>query len=150
MDEEKLGESIAQTEMRQLSRRQFMDRMLALGVSAPVAARWLTPAGIARAETREPAFTPTRRGGGGTVKVLMPSAPTLLNPMAGARLEGPLGLPDLLRAARVVRSGWRPRAHPRPGDPQPPERRRIARQPLRHLEAQARRALARRQALHRR
>ena len=38
MDEEKLGESIARTEMRQPSRRQFMRRMLALGVSAPVAA----------------------------------------------------------------------------------------------------------------
>src|SRR5262245_20898415 len=78
MSEEEVKESI--TQMGTLSRRQFIDRMLAFGLSAPVAARWLTPSGIARAETTEPPFTPTRRGGGGTVRVLMPSAPTLLNP----------------------------------------------------------------------
>ena len=80
MDRESLRESTLQVKAHRLSRRQFIDGMVALGVSAPVAARWLTLAGIASAETREPAFTPTRRGGGGTVKVLMPDAPMLLNP----------------------------------------------------------------------
>src|SRR5262249_51844717 len=78
MGEEEIKGAI--TQMGTLSRREFSDRMVAFGVSAPVAARWLAEAGIARAETSEPPFTPMRRGGGGAVKVLMPSAPTLLNP----------------------------------------------------------------------
>src|SRR6476660_4859856 len=80
MNRESLRESTLQVKAHRLSRRQFIDGMVALGASAPLAARWLTLAGIASAETREPAFTPTRRGGGGTVKVLMPDAPMLLNP----------------------------------------------------------------------
>ena len=37
------------------------------------------PGGVAQAQTK-PAFTPTKRGGGGPVKVLWWQAPTLLNP----------------------------------------------------------------------
>ena len=39
----------------------------------------LAAAGVAHAQTK-PAFTPTKRGGGGTVKVLWWQSPTLLNP----------------------------------------------------------------------
>jgi len=52
--------------------------MAAAGVAGPLAARLLPPAS-AEAQTR-PAFTPTRRGGGGPLKALWWQAPTLLNP----------------------------------------------------------------------
>src|SRR5262245_10517452 len=89
MGEEEVNKSITQMGRGRLSRRQFIDRMLAFGVSAPVAARWLAQAGIARAQTSEPPFTPTRRGGGGAVKVLMPGAPTLLTPWLALGWKAP-------------------------------------------------------------
>jgi len=89
MDEKGFGEPIAEIAMRRLSRRQFIRGMVATKVCAPLAAQWLATTDMARAETREPAFTPTRRGGGGSVKVLMTSAPMLLNPWLA------LGWPDL-------------------------------------------------------
>jgi peptide/nickel transport system substrate-binding protein len=46
-----------------LSRRDFMQTMLALGVSAPLAAHVLGTAGVAHAQT---APAPAKRGGGGT------------------------------------------------------------------------------------
>ncbi|PYN07157.1 MAG: peptide ABC transporter substrate-binding protein, partial [Candidatus Rokuibacteriota bacterium] len=61
-----------------VSRRYFLRLMAAAGVAGPLAARLLPPAS-AEAQTR-PAFTPTRRGGGGPLKVLWWQAPTLLNP----------------------------------------------------------------------
>jgi peptide/nickel transport system substrate-binding protein len=61
-----------------LSRRRFLRLMAGAGVTAPLCAQLLPIAG-AHAQTR-PAFTPTRRGGGGPLKVLWWQAPTLLNP----------------------------------------------------------------------
>jgi peptide/nickel transport system substrate-binding protein len=62
-----------------LSRRGFVRRMLAVGLSAPMATQLLATAGVAMAQTKSD-YTPTRRGGGGTLKVLWWQAPTLLNP----------------------------------------------------------------------
>jgi peptide/nickel transport system substrate-binding protein len=53
--------------------------MLAVGLSAPLAAQLLASAGVAMAQTRS-GYAPTQRGGGGTLKVLWWQAPTLLNP----------------------------------------------------------------------
>jgi peptide/nickel transport system substrate-binding protein len=52
--------------------------MVGAGLTAPLAARLLPPT-AAHAQTRA-AFTPTRRGGGGPLRVLWWQAPTLLNP----------------------------------------------------------------------
>jgi len=52
--------------------------MAGAGLTAPLAAKLLPPA-AAHAQTRA-AFTPTRRGGGGLLRVLWWQAPTLLNP----------------------------------------------------------------------
>ena len=61
-----------------LSRRRFVERMLALGVSVPMSAMMLMQAGTASAQpTRN---RPTRRGGGGPLRMLRTDAPTLLNP----------------------------------------------------------------------
>jgi peptide/nickel transport system substrate-binding protein len=61
-----------------LSRRRFVHLMVGAGLTAPLAARLLPPT-AAHAQTRA-AFTPTRRGGGGPLRVLWWQAPTLLNP----------------------------------------------------------------------
>src|SRR5689334_25350673 len=55
--------------------------MVGAGLTAPVAARLLPPT-AAHAQTRA-VFTPTRRGGGGPLRVLWWQAPTLLNPYFG-------------------------------------------------------------------
>ena len=52
--------------------------MAVVGVAGPLAAQ-LLPVRPAHAQSR-PAFTPTRRGGGGALRVLWWQAPTLLNP----------------------------------------------------------------------
>ena len=65
MDERTLRESIEQVGRGHLTRRRFVRRMLGLGLTAPMAAQMLASSG-ATAQPRDPAFTPTRRGGGGT------------------------------------------------------------------------------------
>jgi peptide/nickel transport system substrate-binding protein len=70
---------IGQVHTGQMPRRDFMCRAAALGLSAPMAAAML--GGVAQAQTG-PAFTykPTRRGGGGVLRVLLWQGPTQLNP----------------------------------------------------------------------
>ena len=78
MIERELRALVADVRRGRLSRRGFVTLMAGLGVTAPVAAQMLAPL-PARAQAR-PAFTPSRRGGGGQLKVLWWQAPTLLNP----------------------------------------------------------------------
>jgi peptide/nickel transport system substrate-binding protein len=80
MDEHALNELIADVKAGRLSRRAFVHTMIGLGVTAPLAARMLASAGVAHAQPKGPAFTPTRRGGGGPLRTLWWQAPTLLNP----------------------------------------------------------------------
>ncbi|PYM66397.1 MAG: peptide ABC transporter substrate-binding protein [Candidatus Rokuibacteriota bacterium] len=79
MDERELRELIGRVKAGSLSRRRFVQTMLGLGLTAPMAAQMLASAGVARAETKW-SFNPTRRGGGGLLKTLWWQAPTLLNP----------------------------------------------------------------------
>jgi peptide/nickel transport system substrate-binding protein len=79
MDEHALRELLAEVTAGRLSRRAFTRTLLGLGLTGPLVAQVLASAGIARAQTR-PTFTPTRRGGGGRLRVLWWQAPTLLNP----------------------------------------------------------------------
>jgi peptide/nickel transport system substrate-binding protein len=53
--------------------------MAAVGLSAPMATQLLAYAGVAMAQTNPP-YKPTKRGGGGLLKVLWWQGPTLLNP----------------------------------------------------------------------
>src|SRR2546422_2101191 len=62
-----------------LSRRRFVQMIVGLGLTAPMAAQMLASAGLAQAQTKW-TFNPTKRGGGGIVKTLWWQAPTLLNP----------------------------------------------------------------------
>src|SRR5437667_4618265 len=63
-----------------MSRRHFITAMVGFGVAAPMASHLLARAGIAHAQPKPAALAPTRRGGGGQLKVLWWQAPTLLNP----------------------------------------------------------------------
>ena len=80
MDERGLREMIEDVRAGHLSRRRFIQAMVGLGLTAPMAAQMLSASGIAQAQPKPSGFTPTRRGGGGQLKVLWWQAPTLLNP----------------------------------------------------------------------
>jgi len=80
MDERGLRELIEDVRTKRLDRRRFVQTMVAFGLTAPMAAQMLASSGIAQAQPKSPVFTPTRRGGGGPLKVLWWQAPTLLNP----------------------------------------------------------------------
>jgi peptide/nickel transport system substrate-binding protein len=63
----------------QLSRRSFIQRLAALGITAPIASQILAWNDVAMANaTLE--YKPTKAGGGGPLKMLLWQAPTLLNP----------------------------------------------------------------------
>ena len=79
MNERELRNLIADVRAGRLSRRQFVQRMIAFGLTAPMAGMMLTQSGVARAATAIP-YKPTKAGGGGTLKLLYWQAPTLLNP----------------------------------------------------------------------
>jgi len=79
MEERELRALVDQVKTGALSRRRFVQMMVGLGLTAPMAAQMLTSAGVAQAQTKW-TFNPTKRGGGGLVKALWWQAPTLLNP----------------------------------------------------------------------
>jgi peptide/nickel transport system substrate-binding protein len=62
-----------------LSRRKFVQRMVAVGLTAPMATQILMASGVAMAQS-PPVYKPTKRGGGGVLKMLWWQGPTLLNP----------------------------------------------------------------------
>src|SRR5882762_5554614 len=78
MDEQALRELIGEVRRGRLSRRQFVQAMIGLGLSAPIAGHLL--AGAGRAQTRPAPAAPARRGGGGPLRLLYWQAPTILNP----------------------------------------------------------------------
>ncbi|MBV9811478.1 MAG: twin-arginine translocation signal domain-containing protein, partial [Acetobacteraceae bacterium] len=80
MDKRDLRHLIARVKDGELSRRGFIGRVAALGLTAPMATQLLALSGVAHAQPTVPAYAPTKRGGGGTLKVLWWQGPTLLNP----------------------------------------------------------------------
>jgi peptide/nickel transport system substrate-binding protein len=80
MDERTIRGLIEEVRAGRWSRRSFVQAMVGLGLTAPMAAQILAGAGIAHAQPKISPSTPTRRGGGGPLKVLWWQAPTLLNP----------------------------------------------------------------------
>jgi len=79
MKERDLRGLIDQVKRGRLSRRGFVQRMLAVGIAAPFATQLLVHSGVAMAQSRD-TYKPTKRGGGGALKVLWWQGPTLLNP----------------------------------------------------------------------
>ena len=79
MDEKQLRSLIARVKAGRLSRRQFIQSMVGLGLTAPMAAQMLAYSGVAHAQPKS-SYKPTRRGGGGALKCLWWQGATLLNP----------------------------------------------------------------------
>lgn len=79
MDESDLRNLIGRVKRGRVSRRGFMQRMAAVGFTAPMAAQLLALGGVDIAAAPQ-AHAATKRGGGGVVKLLWWQAPTLLNP----------------------------------------------------------------------
>jgi peptide/nickel transport system substrate-binding protein len=80
MDEHAIRELIGDVKRGRLSRRRFVQTLVGFGVTAPMAAQILTHAGVAQAQPKASGAAPTRRGGGGAVRMLYWAAPTILNP----------------------------------------------------------------------
>jgi peptide/nickel transport system substrate-binding protein len=80
MDERDLRGLIDRVKTGRLTRRGFVRRMAVVGLTAPMATQLLAISGVAMAQPKRPVYKPTKRGGGGLLKVLWWQAPTLLNP----------------------------------------------------------------------
>ena len=63
-----------------LPRRSFIQRLVGLGLTAPMASMLLVNAGVAQVAATPPVYKPAKRGGGGALKLLFWQGPTLLNP----------------------------------------------------------------------
>src|SRR5512145_2335044 len=79
MEERELRTMIDEVKRGRLSRRSFVQTMVALGLTAPMAGQMLASAGVAQAQSKV-AYKPTKRGGGGPLKALWWQGATLLNP----------------------------------------------------------------------
>jgi peptide/nickel transport system substrate-binding protein len=79
MDERELRAMIDDVKRGRLSRRRFVQTMIGLGLTAPLASQMLTSAGVAQAQSKLQ-YKPTKRGGGGALKTLWWQGATLLNP----------------------------------------------------------------------
>lgn len=79
MNERSIRRLLTEVEAGRLTRRAFVQRLGAAGLSAPVAGMLLAHHGVPFAQVR-PTYPPTKAGGGGALKILQWAGPTLLNP----------------------------------------------------------------------
>ena len=82
LDEHDLRAWVRRVSEGKASRRDFIHTMLGLGLSGSLIAEMLAMHAFARAQgagVAQQTFTPTRRGGGGKLRLLYWQAPTVLN-----------------------------------------------------------------------
>ena len=82
LEEHELRACLRRVAQGEASRRDFIRTMLGLGLSGPLIAEMLATSAPAAAQGTpgaQPTFTPTRRGGGGKLRLLYWQAPTILN-----------------------------------------------------------------------
>ncbi len=79
MQEQEIRDLIEQVREGSLPRRGFITRLVGVGLSAPMASMLLMHHGVAQSQTL-PAYKPTKRGGGGTLKMIYWQAAVHLNP----------------------------------------------------------------------
>ncbi len=84
-----------------LARRSFIERMVALGLTAPMASMLLMHEGVAQTPAPIP-YKPTKRGGGGALKLIYWQAAVHLNPHFAGGTKEQDATPHLLRSARRV------------------------------------------------
>jgi peptide/nickel transport system substrate-binding protein len=79
MRDTELRTMIGEVKSGRMDRRVFIQRMIGLGLTAPMATQILSIGGVAMAQSPVP-YKPTKRGGGGPLKLLWWQGATLLNP----------------------------------------------------------------------
>ena len=79
MHERELRHLIEEVRAGALPRRSFIQKLVGLGLSAPMASMLLMHAGVANSQPA-PVYKPTKRGGGGALRVLWWQGATLLQP----------------------------------------------------------------------
>jgi peptide/nickel transport system substrate-binding protein len=79
MQEHLVRAMVEEVRSGRLARRAFIERMVGLGLGVPLVSALLATAGAAEAQVAAP-YKPTRRGGGGPLKLLFWQGPTLMNP----------------------------------------------------------------------
>ena len=79
MLDKELRSMIGQVKDGRMDRRAFIQRLAAVGLTAPLANQILALGGVAMAQSPSP-YPATKRGGGGPLKLLWWQGPTLLNP----------------------------------------------------------------------
>jgi peptide/nickel transport system substrate-binding protein len=79
MNESNIRQLIDGVKSHKMSRKDFIRLMVGVGLTAPIASQLLTHAGVAQAAGK-PDYAPTKRGGGGALKLLWWQGATLLNP----------------------------------------------------------------------
>jgi len=79
MKEHELRALIEEVRSGEISRRSFVQRIVALGLTAPMASAMLMHSGVAQAQAAS-SYKATKRGGGGPLRVLWWQGATLLNP----------------------------------------------------------------------
>jgi hypothetical protein len=98
MSERKLRDLIADVKTGRLSRRAFVQQMIAFGLTAPMAAMMLAQSGVP-IQAAETPYKPTKAGGAGLLKILYWQAPTPAEPPFRRRHQGSGRQPHLLRTA---------------------------------------------------
>ena len=116
MDEHVIRELIREVEAGRLGRRQFIQGMVGLGLTAPMAARLLGSAGAAHAQPKAPAFNPDAPGRRRPAQGALVAGADAPEPALRHRHQGPRRLADLLRAARRIRPRRQPDPRARRGD----------------------------------
>lgn len=79
MNENDIRKAVAEVKQGTLSRRAFILKLGAVGITAPIASQILSWNDVAMANATL-AYKPAKAGGGGPLKILLWQAPTLLNP----------------------------------------------------------------------
>ena len=79
MNESEIRGLIDQVRDNGISRKQFIRHMIGAGLTVPMAAQMLLTSGLAQAQTASN-YKPTKRGGGGALKLLWWQGATLLQP----------------------------------------------------------------------
>jgi peptide/nickel transport system substrate-binding protein len=88
MQEREIRQLIEEVREGKLPRRGFIQQMVGLGLTAPMASMLLMSEGIAQVAANPAPYKPTKRGGGGVLKMLYWQGPTHLNPhFAGGTKE---------------------------------------------------------------
>ena len=99
MNERELRGLIGDVKNGRLSRRGFVQRMMAVGLTAPMATQMLAYFGRRDGAVEVAAYKPTKRGGGGPLKMLWWQGADAAQSAFRGRHQGPGRLAHLLRAA---------------------------------------------------